>query len=231
MAVLLVQAIADAALKFYHAVRTRKPIVVPGRKVDLATMTRILISRMAVVVWLLAANALPGIGQESPRQPPPTGKPGEGSRATAPGISFGGRVREEVLENPYRFHSTPAFVTDAVKLVLSEKDLEIDDSQSRIREGVIVTHWHVFAKGISTVSELARVSHAPAVEAHSWDSARYRLEIRVVLAEANLTLVSVSAIIEGRARGIMSTSWLRAESRGVLEHEILFALRGKIEIR
>ncbi|MBI4469204.1 MAG: hypothetical protein HY650_07785 [Acidobacteria bacterium] len=231
MEVLLFQAIADTALKFYHAIRTRKPISLPGRKVDIATMTRILINRMAVVVILLTAVALPCVGQESPRQPPPTGKPGEGSRATAPGISFGGRVREEVLENPYRFHSTPAFVTDAVKLVLSERDLEIDDSRSRIREGVIVTQWHVFAKGISTVSELARVSHPPAVEAHSWDSARYLLEIRIVLAEANLTLVSVNAIIEGRARGIMSTSWLRAESKGVLENEILIALRGKVEVR
>ena len=169
--------------------------------------------------------------QESPRKAPPTGKPAEPGRAQSPSITFGGRARKEVLENPYPFRTTPNIVGDAVKAVIQEQQLEMDPTTSRPREGVIVTKPYVFAKGISTASELLRVSSPPAEETHNWDSARYRLDIRVTLAEANLTRVTVNALIEGRTQGVLSSGWLKADSKGLLENEFLVALRGKIEIK
>ncbi len=170
-------------------------------------------------------------GQESPRQPPPTGKPADPSRTQSPGITFGKRAKEEILENPYRFHTTPNILVDAVKGIIHDQEIEIDPEPSRPREGVIVTKPYVFAKGITAVSELQRVSNPPAEEAHNWDSARYSLDIRITLAEANLTLVSVTALIEGRAQGVSSSKWFKAESKGVFENDFLIALRNKVEIK
>ena len=96
---------------------------------------------------------------------------------------------------------------------------------------MIVTKPYAFAKGISTTPELLRVSTPPAGEAHNWVSARYRLEIRFTLAESNLTLVTVNAIVEGLTQDLLSSGWFKAQSKGVFENDFLKALRAKIEIK
>ncbi len=107
----------------------------------------------------------------------------------------------------------------------------MDERESRPRMGVFRTDWYVFSKGLPTKSELLRVADLPNGDLHNWTRARYRVEIRVALIEPNATMVTVTADIEGFAQDIMSSTWIRGRSRGVIENNILRALRERLELK
>jgi hypothetical protein len=44
-------------------------------------------------------------------------------------------------------------------------------------------------------------------------------------------MVTVTADIEGFAQDIMSSTWIRGRSRGVIENNILRALRERLELK
>jgi|GEM_PF-666354 hypothetical protein len=166
---------------------------------------------------------------QDPRRAPPNPTTPERPKGTA--ITFGGKGHEEILPNPYRFSQPPEVVSAEVAEVLKELELPVDERESRPRMGVFRTDWYVFSKGLPTKSELLRVADLPNGDLHNWTRARYRVEIRVALIEPNATMVTVTADIEGFAQDIMSSTWIRGRSRGVIENNILRALRERLELK
>jgi len=166
---------------------------------------------------------------QDPRRAPPN--PTTPERPKGAAITFGGKGHEEILPNPYRFSQPPEVVSAEVAEVLKELELPLDERESRPRMGVFRTDWYVFSKGLPTKSELLRVADLPNGDLHNWTRARYRVEIRVTLIEPNATTVTVTADIEGFAQDIMSSTWIRGRSRGVIENNILRALRERLELK
>jgi hypothetical protein len=176
-----------------------------------------------------ASREVRAIARQDPRRAPPNPTTPERPKGTA--ITFGGKAHEEVLPNPYRFALPPEIVSDAIVEVLKELELTLDERESRPRTGLFRTDWYVFSKGIHTKNELLRVADLPSSELHNWTRARYRLEIRVNLIESNATTVTVVAEIEGLAHDLVSSAWIRCRSRGVIENNLLRALRERLEAK
>jgi len=177
----------------------------------------------------LIGLASPAVGQD-PRKPPPN--PDTPRSGTPGGFGFGKKTVEERLPNPYLFRAALTVVAQAIPHVIKEQGLTLDEEQSRPREGLFVTKPHVFARG-SAVSraELQHVAELPAAEARAWISGRYRLEIRISPVDATGTHVTVVALIEGLAQNVLSNSWIKCSSKGVLENQFLRALRDYIELQ
>jgi hypothetical protein len=167
---------------------------------------------------------------QDPRQPPPS--PNTPKSAGHGGIDFGGKIREGLLPNPYRFNAALTVVIQAVPEVVKEQKLALDQEKSHANEGLFITTPHVFTRGNAVSrAELERVSHLPAAEARSWASGRYRLEIRVSPVEATSTHVTVTASIEGLAQDVLSSKWVPCASNGVVENDFLKAVRAYIELQ
>jgi hypothetical protein len=164
---------------------------------------------------------------QDPRRPPPN--PGSPDRPGAVAITFGGKANAEILPNPSRFQTPPEKTIEAVADLLKELQLDLDREKSHPRAGIFLTAWYVFAKGIATRSELARVADMSDQEIHNWTAARYRLDIRVNLVESDSSLVAVTAEIEGRSQDVMTSAWIKRPSRGVIENNILRSLRDRLE--
>ncbi len=167
--------------------------------------------------------------RQDPRRAPPNPTTPERPKGTA--ITFGGKTHEEILSNPYRFALPPEIVSNAVVELLKELDLPLDKRESQPHTGLFRTEWYVFSKGIHAKNELLRVADLPSSEIHNWTRARYRVEIRVNLIEPNATTVTVVAEIEGLTQDVMSRAWIRGRSRGVIENNLLRALRERLEAK
>lgn len=181
--------------------------------------------------WPQHASSLARVtsSTQDPRRAPPNPTTPERPKGTA--ITFGGKAHEEILPNPYRFALPPEIVSKAVAELLKELELPLDERESQPRLGVFRTEWYVFSKGIHAKNELLRVADVPDSELHNWTRARYRVEIRVNLIESNATTVTVLAEIEGLTQDIVSSTWVRCRSRGVIENNLLRALRERLEAK
>jgi hypothetical protein len=191
------------------------------------------VKSIALIILLQTLLAAASFAQD-PRRPPPTADAPERPKGAA--ITFGGRSKEEVLPNPYRFQAPPDRVSEAVSQVIKDIELELDKLKSRARGGIFVTEWYEFAKGINTRSELLRVAELPAGEIHNWTGGRYRLEIKAGLVETNVSLMTVNAVIEGlfqdvaaKTKPATDSTWVPCQSKGVIENNILRAVRDLIE--
>lgn len=190
--------------------------------------------RSIALIMLLQIVLLAATATQDPRRPPPTADAPERPKGTA--LTFGGKTKEELLPNPYRVQMPPDRVSAAVEQVLKDTELPLDARTSWARAGIFVTEWFEFAKGINSKSELMRVADLPAGEIHNWSGGRYRLEIKVGLVETNVSLVTVNAVIEGLFQDVAAKTkettdgtWVACQSRGVIENNILRALRDLVE--
>lgn len=198
-----------------------RPMIPVGRDIN--------VKRFLIIFALVVGLHAVAVGQD-PRQPPPSpGAPKPGGRS---GIDFGGKVRDELLPNPYRFNAALSVVMQAVPEVIKQQKLTLDQEKSRPHEGLFITTPYVFTRGnVVSRAELERVSQLPVAEARSWASGRYRLEIRVSPVEATTTQVLVTAVIEGLAQDTLSSKWVPCVSLGVLENDLLKALRNYIDLQ
>jgi hypothetical protein len=181
-----------------------------------------------VLIGLLMWSAV-ALGQD-PRQPPPN--PGSTKPGGSGGITFGGKTKAELLPNPYRFSATLDVVAQAILPAIKNKQLSLDEQKSRPREGVFVTQPYVFVQGILTSkAELEHYATMPAADARTWLKGRYRLEITITPVDAQGTLVAVNAEIEGLAQDVLTSNWVKGQSKGLAENEFLIALREVIELK
>lgn len=129
-----------------------------------------------------------------------------------------------LLANPYKLNARRDILVNAVINVLKEQQIIVDESASRLNEGIIVTQPYVFAKGaVITPSELARYAILPNSDT-IFTRGRYTLTIEVQPIDGIQNNVSVLAKVEGRAENGLISEWTTLQSRGIAEDEFLAKL-------
>ena len=108
------------------------------------------------------------------------------------------------LANPYKMNARRDVLVNTIIEVLKEKQIIIDESASRLTDGIIVTQPFVFVKGsVTTRSQLNRYADLPGFDS-VWTRGRYTLTIEVQSIDGVQNNVSVLAKIEGRQENGLS---------------------------
>ncbi len=141
-------------------------------------------------------------------------------------IDFGkGKTKgESRLANPYQLSSKRDILVETIVDVLESNKLLIDDSASRLKDGIIVTLPFTFAKGtVITKSEINR--YAVVEQSDSvWTRGRYTLTIDVQSIDGTRNNVNVTAKVEGRTEGLLGIEWSNLRSSGEAENKFLILL-------
>jgi hypothetical protein len=128
------------------------------------------------------------------------------------------------LANPYKLTSRRDVLIATILDVLKEKKIIVDESSSRIKDGVIVTQPFVFAKGaVITQNELNRYAILENTD-RVWRGGRYTLRIDVESIDGIQNNVSVTAKIEGKSENGLVTEWANLQSSGEAEEEFMIKL-------
>lgn len=131
------------------------------------------------------------------------------------------KVRE-TLANPYKLNSRRDVLIETITGVLRDNKIIVDESASRIKDGIIVTQPFVFAKGaVISPSELSRYAIMQNSYETSWTGGKYTLTIEVQSIDGMQNNVSVIAKIEGRSGNGLGSEWTTLQSSGIAEDEFL----------
>jgi len=147
------------------------------------------------------------------------------------GIDFGkGRTpTPPPVDNPYRFQVANDVLTKAVKELMRERKLILDEAASKPDNGLLVSQPYTFTKGsVVTSSELNRLAEIPETDVRTWTRGRYTVIVEVQPIDSTNTNVSVNARIEGRSDDVLGAQWLSLRSNGTAEQEFLIALVEKV---
>ncbi|QQS41919.1 MAG: hypothetical protein IPM63_02945 [Acidobacteriota bacterium] len=128
------------------------------------------------------------------------------------------------LPNPYTLISRRDVLVEMVVSILEENKMILDESASRLNEGIVVTQPVVFSKGaIITQTELNRYAIVPNTD-QVWTRGRYTLTVEVQSIDGIKNNVYVTARIEGRSESGIFSEWSNLDSSGVAEEEFLSKL-------
>jgi hypothetical protein len=125
------------------------------------------------------------------------------------GMDFGrGKTTETPpLPNPYRLSGRRDVMVNAVQDLMRDRKLVVDESASRLADGIIVSQPYTFTKGaVVAEADLSRYADVPASSARGW------------------TNVSVNAKVEGRTDGATGAEWTTLRSSGLAEDQFLEGL-------
>jgi len=158
-----------------------------------------------------------------------------GSRRTpgvGRGIDFGsGKTPDRlILANPYRLPSKRDLLVSSIADVMREMNLVIDESASRLADGVVIAQPFTFAKGtVLAQSQLSRYAVLPQTRTDdSWSRGRYTLRVEAQSIDGMNNNVSVTAKVEGQASDGLRSVWQTLESSGEAEQQFLNALVERI---
>jgi hypothetical protein len=187
---------------------------------------RAIIFAIALTVLSTSAFAQKGVDTQTQKIKDDTSK--TTSRQTDATRSFdwgkGKTKTRELLPNPYRFTARRDALVEMVMQALQEKQILLDESASRVKEGVIITQPFTFAKGaVTTKSELTQYGVVE-FEDSAWSRAQYTLTIEVQAIDATSNNVSVVAKVEGRSGNGIGSEWRSVPSSGLAEDEFLSKL-------
>jgi hypothetical protein len=143
------------------------------------------------------------------------------------GIDFGrGKtVTPPPIPNPYKFSVRRDEIIKAVGEVMRDRKLIMDESASKLDEGVLITQPYTFIKGaVVTESELVQYADVPQASSRGWTRGRYTMIVEIQPVDGQSTNVSVSAKVEGRTDGASGAEWVTLRSLGTAEQEFLNAL-------
>jgi len=143
------------------------------------------------------------------------------------GIDWGKGRTPEVppLDNPYRITARRDVILKAIEDVMRNEKLTVDETTSRVSEGIVASQPYTFIKGaVVSQSELNRYAEMPASDTRGWTRGRYTLNVEVQPIDGTTANVAVNAKIEGRTDGATGAEWVTLPSRGVAEEEFLSAL-------
>lgn len=133
------------------------------------------------------------------------------------------KVREP-LANPYKMNSRRDVLIANVVEILKDNKLIVDESASRMKDGIIVTQPFVFAKGaVISRNELNRYSVLPSSD-QTWTRGRYTLTVEIQSIDGIQNNVSVTAKVEGRSENGLVSEWTTLQSSGIAEDEFLVKL-------
>jgi hypothetical protein len=187
---------------------------------------RVIIFSIALTAFSASALAQKGVDTQTQKIKDDTSK--TTSRQTDATRSFdwgkGKTKTRELLPNPYRFTARRDALVEMVMQALQEKQILLDESASRVKEGVIITQPFTFAKGaVTTKSELTQYGVVE-YEDTAWSRAQYTLTIEVQAIDATSNNVSVVAKVEGRSGNGIGSEWRSVPSSGMAEDEFLSKL-------
>jgi hypothetical protein len=129
------------------------------------------------------------------------------------------------LPNPYRLAARREVILQSIQDVMRDRKLILDETASRINEGIVVSQPYTFIKGVVvSASELSRYADVPTSSTRGWTRGRYALTVEVQPIDGSNANVSVNAKIEGRTDGATGAEWVTLRSTGLVEEEFLSAL-------
>lgn len=143
------------------------------------------------------------------------------------GIDFGsGRTPETPpLPNPYRLSGRRDVIITAIQDLMRDRKLVVDESASRIPEGIIVSQPYTFTKGaVVAEADLSRYAGVPTSSARGWTRGRYTLTVEVQPIDGSTANVAVNAKVEGRSDGATGAEWTTLRSSGLAEDQFLEGL-------
>lgn len=141
-------------------------------------------------------------------------------------IDFGsGKTKtRQMLANPYRFNARRDYLIKNAIDVLKQNQILVDDSASRLNEGIIVTQPYVFVKGsVTSRSQISRFAELPGYDS-VFTRGRYTLTVEVQSIDGIANNVSVNAKVEGRQENGLFSEWTTLQSNGTAEDEFLAKL-------
>lgn len=180
---------------------------------------------LLIIFSASAVFAQKGVDPQTQKIREEANKTNKGNDANLGSFDWGkGKTKtRQLLPNPYKLNSRRDILINTVIDVLRDKKIIVDESASRLNEGIIVTQPFVFAKGaVITRNELARYAILPGDSV--WTRGRYTLTIEVQSIDGIQNNVSVLAKVEGRAEKGLFSEWTTLQSTGIAEDEFLVKL-------
>jgi hypothetical protein len=143
------------------------------------------------------------------------------------GIDFGRGKSTEAppLPNPYRLTGRRDVIITAVQDLMRDRKLVVDDSATRLADGIIVSQPFTFTKGaVVAEADLSRYANVPAESARGWTRGRYTLTVEVQPIDGNTANIAVNAKVEGRTDGATGAEWTTLRSSGLAEDQFIEGL-------
>lgn len=143
------------------------------------------------------------------------------------GIDFGsGRTPEaRAIPNPYRLSGRRDVIINAIQELMRDRKLVLDESASRISDGIIVSQPFTFTKGaVVAEADLSRYADVPTSAARGWTRGRYTLTVEVQPIDGSTANIAVNAKVEGRTDGATGAEWTTLRSSGLAEDQFLEGL-------
>ena len=143
------------------------------------------------------------------------------------GMDFGrGRTPETVpLANPYRLTGRRDVIITAVQELMRDRNFVLDETASKLSEGIIVSQPFTFTKGaVVSQGELSRYAETPTSAARAWTRGRYTLTVEIQPIDGTSANVAVNAKVEGRTDGPTGAEWTTLRSTGLAEDQFLEGL-------
>ena len=138
-----------------------------------------------------------------------------------------GKGKTEVrdrLVNPYPVNGRRDVLVETIQEILKEKKLIVDEGNSRLADGMIVTQPFILGKGqVIATNEIKRYAVLD-YDDTAWSRAQYSLTITVQPIDGVKNNISVVAKVEGRAGTGLFTEWRTLPSSGRAEEEFLIKL-------
>jgi hypothetical protein len=146
-------------------------------------------------------------------------------------MDFGaGRTPETpIIPNPFRLTARRDTIIESINTLMRDNNLILDESASKVDEGIMVTQPYTFTKGaVVSQAELNRYADLPETTARGWTRGRYTLTIEVQSIDGTSANISVTAKVEGRTDGATGAEWTTLKSSGLAEQCFLGDLIGEI---
>lgn len=201
-------------------------------------MKRAIAAYFVLVLFAVGAYAQgKGVDQQSVRirdsgsESTPVSNGAKQDTGSGRGINFGKDRSPDIpiVPNPYRFTARRDVLIQAVKELIRDRGLILDEAASRADEGFFITQPYTFTKGaVVSQAELNRYTDLPPSTGRGWTRGRYTLVIEVQAIDAVSANVAVTAKIEGRTDGATGAEWSTLRSIGIVEQEYLGDLIGSV---
>jgi hypothetical protein len=129
------------------------------------------------------------------------------------------------LPNPYRLTGRRDVIITAVQDLMRDRKLVVDESASRLADGIIVSQPFTFTKGaVVAQADLSRYADVTSESARAWTRGRYTLTVEVQPIDGNSANIAVNAKVEGRTDGATGAEWTTLRSTGLAEDQFLEGL-------
>ena len=143
------------------------------------------------------------------------------------GMDFGSgkSTATPLLANPYRLTGRRDVIITAVQDLMRDRKLVLDESASKLSDGIIVSQPFTFTKGaVVAEADLSRYADVPTSSARAWTRGRYTLTVEIQPIDGTNANVAVNAKVEGRTDGATGAEWTTLKSSGLAEDQFLEGL-------